>query len=128
LRESTPYCALFALSRHITSRSSSVSCEGSLLIARPALFTQTSMWPCLAIAASNTRFTSARWVTSVTTASASPDSLATASSSAWRRAHTTSFAPFAPSCFASDAPMPPLAPVIPMTLSMRRTRTRRRTA
>src|ERR1017187_8928732 len=110
------------LSRHIASMSSSVSSAIAREMPRPALLTHTSMRPKWSRAALHRCSTSLRFVTSVTTASASSAlSWATLSSSAFLRAARTTLAPLAASCFASSAPMPALAPVMTTTLSMTHT-------
>src|SRR6188768_1143244 len=98
--------------------SSSVSFEGCRVMPWPALLTHTSMWPNRLIASCTTRRTSSRTVTSATTVSTrAPDRDAVSLSASSRRATSTRLAPSRPSCSASAAPIPALAPVITMTLS-----------
>src|SRR4051812_28798036 len=84
---------------------------------RPALLTQTSTWPNASMARSRKRSTSARRVTSVTTARApAPAFAATSLSSASRRAAIATRWPAAPSRSARVAPIPLLAPVMTMCM------------
>src|SRR5213078_1227065 len=106
----------------MSSKSSSVSWVTRRVMPRPALLTQTSIWPKRSRARSRSRSTSPRRVTSVTTARAvSPSRFATADSSSARRAATTMpRAPRAATTWASCSPMPDDAPVMTMTVSCMR--------
>ena len=84
---------------------------------RPALLTQTSTWPKRASEAASAPSTSSRRVTSATSGSVSgPQRAATSRSSFSRRASNATRAPLPETSSASAAPIPPLAPVMTMTL------------
>jgi len=104
------------LTRIMSSRSWSVTSDGSREMPWPTLLIQTSMCPKRAIASLTTRWTSSRTVASATMASTSvPHVAATASSTSLRRATITSECPCWHRRRAAASPMPVLAPVMTMT-------------